>query len=107
MSANPNREWNYHPDLPLANKSVFHWPPKPAFLARWFRRNWVSLSERVILLLIAIGAWQYLYPSLDSAKVFAFGWIAQTYLINVMLMLIVAGGLHWYFYTANTNGPQI
>ncbi len=41
---------------------------------------------------------------MDSAKVFAFGWIAQTYLINVMLMLIVAGGLHWYFYTAKRQG---
>ena len=24
-----NRTWNYHPDLPLADKSVFSWPPNP------------------------------------------------------------------------------
>ena len=104
MSTNRNPKWNYHPDLPLTNNSIFQWPPNPAFFVRWIKRNWISLSERVVLLLIAVGAWQFLYPSLDNARVFAVGWIAQTYLVNVMLMLIVAGGLHWYFYTAKRQG---
>ena len=34
-----SREWNYHPDLPLHDPSIFRWPPDPGFLARWFARN--------------------------------------------------------------------
>ena len=30
-----SREWNYHPDLPLANPSIFQWPLRPGFLGRW------------------------------------------------------------------------
>ena len=32
-------KWNYHPELPLADRSVFAWPPDAGFLLRWFRRN--------------------------------------------------------------------
>jgi hypothetical protein len=27
-----SREWNYHPDLPLANPSIFQWPSSSGFL---------------------------------------------------------------------------
>ena len=30
-----SKEWNYHPDLPLADLSIFKWPPDPHFLGRW------------------------------------------------------------------------
>jgi lathosterol oxidase len=30
-----SREWNYHPDLPLADPSIFQWPPRAGFLAAW------------------------------------------------------------------------
>ncbi|MFK7943341.1 MAG: hypothetical protein AB8B85_10590 [Paracoccaceae bacterium] len=52
-------EWHYHPDLPLSDPSVFHWPPRAGFLARWFARNW---------------------------------------LINLVTLCAVAGGLRWWFY---------
>ena len=87
-------KWNYHPDLPLADKSVFGWPPDIGFLARWFRRSWLSLSERMLLLLVAVAAWYFLYPDLDEARTFAVGWRAQTWIVNRALMLVVAGSLH-------------
>ena len=55
------REWNYHPELPLADPSVFQWPPRAGLLSRWLLRNWLSLSERVLLLLDVIGAYALLY----------------------------------------------
>ena len=39
-----SREWNYFPELPLANPSIFRWPPDPRFLVRWFAHNWLTLS---------------------------------------------------------------
>lgn len=32
----PRSKWNYHPELPLADKSIFGWPPDVGFLVRWF-----------------------------------------------------------------------
>jgi len=100
-------KWNYHPDLPLADKSVFGWPPDIGFLARWFRRNWLSLSERMLLLLVAVAAWYVLYPGLEEARTFALGWILQTWIVNMGLMLAVAGSLHWYFYIRRGQGKKL
>jgi hypothetical protein len=72
-----SREWNYHPDLPLANPSIFQWPPSPGFLARWFMRNWLMLSERVMMVLLAVACWLWLYPSLEVTQTLALGWIVQ------------------------------
>ena len=93
--------WNYHPDLPLANPSIFVWPPNPNFLLDWVVTNWLSLSERVLLVITSILLWKFCYPSFNSAQTFSFGWIAQTYSVNFLTVLTVAGSLHWYFYIYN------
>ena len=65
-----NSNWNYHPELPLADNSIFKWPPDPSFAANWLRTNWLSLSERVLMLLLAILLWVWVYPDLEAAKDF-------------------------------------
>ena len=76
---NSSREWNYHPDLPLADNSIFKWPPKPGFLARWFARNWLTLSERVLMVLVALAFWLWVYPDFNTATTFQAGWITQVW----------------------------
>ena len=81
-SGNQSREWNYHPDLPLSDPSVFKWPPSPGFLACWFARNWLTLSERVMMVILAVLLWLFAYPSLETAQTFAAGWILQVWVIG-------------------------
>lgn len=100
-------EWNYHPELPLADDSIFRWPPKPAHLAGWFARNWLVLSERVIMALVAVALYLAAYPPLEVARSFAMGWIAQVWAVNIALMIVVAGGLHWYFYMRKGQGKRL
>lgn len=107
QTATSSREWNYHPDLPLADPSIFRWPPQPGFLARWIARNWLSLSERMMLLILACGTWWALYPSLETARAFPFGWIFQVWLVNMVLMFAIAGGLHWFFYVRQGQGDRL
>ncbi len=104
---NTSKDWNYFPDLPLTDPSIFSRPMDIGLIARWFRRNWLSLSERVLLLLLAIAAYYLLYPSLESAKIFAIAWIAQTYLVNLAIVFSCAGGLHWYFYMRKKQGLRL
>ncbi len=100
-------EWNYHPELPLKDPSIFKWPPRAGFLARWFAANWLTLSERVIMVLLAVIAWLLFYPSLEAAHEFALGWILQTWAVNMGLMLAIGGGLHWYFYMRKGQGQTL
>ncbi len=102
-----SREWHYFPDLPLANPSIFQWPPDPRFLLGWLRRNWLTLSERVMILILAVVLWAVAYPSLETAQTFAFGWVFQTWAVNMGLMIIIAGGLHWYFYMRRGQGKRL
>ncbi len=102
-----SKEWNYHPDLPLADLSIFKWPPDPHFLGRWVLRNWLTMSERVMMVLLATLCWWLLYPPLEAAKTFAFGWVLQIWLVNLCLMIGVAGGLHCFFYLRAWQGTTL
>ena len=100
-------EWNYHPDLPLADGSVFRWPVRGGFLAGWFLRNWLTLSERVLMVMLAAVCWWLFYPPLSAVETLSFGWIAQVWAVNLGLMIFVAGGLHWYFYIHRGQGKML
>jgi sterol desaturase/sphingolipid hydroxylase (fatty acid hydroxylase superfamily) len=102
-----NRDWNYHPELPLADKSIWQWPPSPRSIGGYFVRNWLRLSEFMILLLMGVFCWYFLYPDLETTKTFALGWIAQIWLTNLGVMLVSAGGLHWYFYTRRAQAKTL
>ncbi|MAJ50554.1 MAG: desaturase [Flammeovirgaceae bacterium] len=92
-----NSAWNYHPGIPLQNNSLFRLPLYSSFLIAWINRNWFQLSEKVILVIISILIWYFVYPSLDQTKNFELTWIFQIWVINLVLMIMIAGGLHWYF----------
>ena len=93
-----NSDWNYHPGIPLQNNSLFRSPLYSSFFIAWIYRNWLHLSEKVILVIISFLIWYFVYPSLDQTKNFELTWILQIWFINLVLMIIMAGGLHWYFY---------
>lgn len=89
--------WNWHPELPIEPLPIFNFPPTPVKFARWFANAWLSLSNRIITLLISVATWVYLQPALERCREFELGWIAQMWGRNLALMLVIAGGLHWYF----------
>ena len=93
-----NSDWNYHPSIPLQNNSLFRSPLYSSFFIAWIFRNWLHLSEKVILVIISFLIWYFVYPSLDQTKNFELTWILQIWFINLVLMIMIAGGLHWYFY---------
>ena len=101
------QEWNYVPELPLADGSLFQWPPNPRFLLGWLARHWLTLSERVMMLVLAFALWWFAYPDLSAAKTIETGWVFQVWVVNMGVMIVTAGGLHWYFYMRRGQGKQL
>ncbi|MCP5083023.1 MAG: sterol desaturase family protein [Alphaproteobacteria bacterium] len=100
-------DWNHSPKLPIHIAPYFNWPPEPARVMAWLARAWFPITERAVVLAIALVTWFYLTPALERCREFAAGWIAEVYLRNLGLMIVVAGGLHLYLYTFSKQGKKL
>lgn len=98
IPAGGNREWHYHPALPIPTSAVFAWPFRPFAAVKWLASYWLAISTTVVECVIAITVYYYFLPDWAVMKTLSAGWIAQVYLRNLFLILLVAGGLHLYFY---------
>lgn len=99
-----SKDWHYHPSLPIENAPLFAWPPHPKKIATWLANSWLRPSERLVYVALAILSWRYFQPALERCKDFEIGWIAQIYFRNLLLMALVAGGLHLFFYIFKKQG---
>ena len=106
-SQSSTSHWNYSPEVPIAVSPVFSKPLNPTAIFKWFWDSWFLVSERLILVGIALISWFYLQPPLEQSQTFAVDWIAQMWLRNVILMVLVAGGLHLWFYIFKGQGDTL
>ena len=96
----PNkRRWNFEIDLAQQLAPFYHWPPKFLPVLRYILADWSLFSVRIYLLGFSIFTWFFLSPSLEASKEFSLDWIAQIWGRNLLIMFVIAGGLHLYFYT--------
>lgn len=100
-------EWNHQPPVPVQISPLFRWPLKPMEIFRWFWDSWFLVSERLILVGVAFLSWYYLQPNLEASQDFAFDWILQMWARNFVLMCVVAGGLHLWFFTLKCQGHTL
>ena len=94
-----NPTWNYTPDLPIKTAPYFNWPPDPKHIIRWLIERWFPITERGLLVCLAIFIWVFAAPALERCKTLEIGWMAEIYFRNFMIMCLVAGGAHLYLYT--------
>ena len=99
--------WNHVPNVPIHVSPFFSWPPRPGAMVRWVGVRWFRVAENSILTLLALACWMWLQPSLETTKTLAFDWIALIWLRNMALMILVAGGLHWFFYMRQGQGDRL
>ncbi len=99
--------WNHVPDVPVQVSPFFSWPPDPRRMVRWITVRWFQLAENTIIAGIALVCWMWFQPSLETAKILSIDWIAAIWLRNMVLISVVAGGLHWFFYAAKRQGDQL
>lgn len=99
--------WNHIPDVPIPISPFFSWPPNPVRMVTWITARWLALTESVILLALVMISWTWFQPSLEETSTLAFGWVAQIWLRNMVLLVLVAGGLHWFFFMKKKQGNRL
>ena len=101
-----NKHWNWHPALPIPNSPLFERPLRPGEVFKWYAKSWLRLSMTLLVLGTATLTWTFLQPALERSVTFEFDWIAQIFLRNLGLMIVVAGSLHLYFHTFRKQGRR-
>lgn len=87
----------YTPDVPISVSPLFDWPPRPVAMARYLVIP-TLLPYGLVFVLTALAAWRWATPDLETMRSFEVGWIALIWLRNAALLILVAGGLHWWLY---------
>ena len=99
--------WNHTPPVPIPVSPFFTWPLDPVAMARWVWGSWFLISEKLIILGLAILSYVWFTPTLEQAQTPGAGWIAMIYLRNFALIFGVAGGLHLWLYTFSRQGQAL
>ena len=87
----------YHPEQAVTVPPIYTWPPRLLQSVKWLCFG-LLYPWGFFWILLSVVVWQYLTPSMETMQVLAPGWIAAIWLRNVVLLLLVAGGLHWWLY---------
>ncbi|WP_192258157.1 sterol desaturase family protein [Mesorhizobium caraganae] len=99
--------WNYRPNLPLEDKSIFNLRRGPLEGLKLIWNSWLPISDRLIVVGVSFLTWYYLSPTLETARTFSLDWVAAVYLRNLAMIVILAGGMHLYLYTFKMQGDRL
>ena len=98
--------WNFTPSLPLQLAPYYDWPLKPLASLRYLLNSWKPLGVRLFLLLVAVLIYFTAMPDLESAKAFSLDWMAFVWARNLVILLVVAGGLHLALWVFKIQGDE-
>ena len=100
MSNTGKKEWNFHPKLPLKKNPLFLFPLSIKKIFKWYLKMWSPPSEIFICLLFSLTLWYFVNPLLETFTVNLKN-IFYVYILNLIIVFFVAGGLHLYLYSLN------
>lgn len=102
-----SRRWNYRPPVPIQTSPFFTLPFNGKDCIQWFSDRWFKLTENTLLVVLATVVWLWFQPSLAETKQWAPGWVFEIYLRNILLLTVVAGGLHLFLYHWKKQGKTL
>ncbi len=100
MNNSNKQEWNFHPTIPLDKNPLFLFPLSVKKIFHWYLKMWSPPSETFICLLFALTLWYFVNPLLEIFTVNLKN-IFYVYILNLIIVFFVAGGLHLYLYSLN------
>ena len=99
-------DWHWHPPLPLERVPVLVFPPRLTAAIRYLFSPAYLGSVVIPFGGSATLTWFFLQPDLAASVHLEFGWIAQLFIRNLLMMLVIAGGLHFYFHVFKIQGSE-
>ena len=107
MPETPLKGWSYSPDVPVQVSPFFQWPLRPLDMLKWVWHSWFLISEKLLIVGLAFISFYWFQPPLEQTKSLAFDWIGLMYARNLVLMTLVAGRLHLFFYAFTKQGKEL
>lgn len=102
-----DKSWDYNPGGPMGSSPLFSWPPRLLDAMKWYSGFWFTVSSGSVSLLSAVLFWAFLRPEFSQTGTLAWGWVLQIYATNLALLLLIAGGMHIWFYTWKKQGTAL
>ena len=107
MTVNEKNKWNFHPKLPVKFYPLFDWPPSPMKCINFVWNYWLQKSDRTIFLILSFLIFYFIVPPMQEMVTLEIGWISMLAIRNYILIFIVAGGLHWWFFLYQGQGNKM
>ena len=86
---------------------LFSLPWKPLEVLKYlFAPEGLLWPWNLFFAALAVAAWRWFTPGMDRTATFRFDWIAEIYLRNVAVVVLVAGGFHLRLYTTRGQGTR-
>lgn len=102
-----DKDGEWHPEELPKLAPVFSLPWKPKAVFKYlFGFGGLLVPFNLFYLGLAVVAYLFLTPSLETTKTFSFGWMALLYLRNAMFMLLYFGAYHYRLYTKKAQGMK-
>ncbi len=97
--------WNHK--TPVIFSPLFDWPLKPKAVISVLTKRWITLSRNALFLVMAFLVYRYLLPEQAVSRSLSLSWVLPVFLRNYLIMLLIAGGLHLYFFTYRGQGKRL
>ncbi|MDJ0822987.1 MAG: sterol desaturase family protein [Paracoccaceae bacterium] len=98
--------WHYKPEGEVAMNPLFHWPPRPMAVLRWYAAYWLALSSTTFALALAVLGYLLFLPPLEQMAQLSPGWMLQVWLLNLIPHVATAGLLHLWLYRWRGQGQR-
>ena len=102
-----SKQWNWKPEGLLEYSPLFVWPFNFYNFLYWIKETYLSISIRMIVLFLSLITWFLFMPSLERCVEIKFDWLLEIFIRNLILMIVVAGSLHLYFYSYKKQGLKL
>lgn len=98
-----NKRGDWHPKESAQYPPVFVWPARPVAFIKWLFMSYLY-PWNLFYAAVAFLTLQFLTPSLATMETLSAGWIGLVLLRNVVLTLLIYGGMHLWFYHFQKQG---
>ncbi len=102
----PRQTWHFTPAVPLRQAAWFERPFSLRGCIGYMADVWKPLGVRSLLLLLAVVIWTWFTPAIERAREFQPDWMLEILLRNLVIVLVVAGGLHLLLFTFRRQGDD-